>query len=104
MVVQQFSLSMRQKKNNLLGKADRPADRQPTSTFILRIPAHDENSVTSQKGLWNCFVLLHHQHGSTFTADDGALALDYETGQWWLLQGKPDRVDGLLCEERIVRD
>lgn len=87
MVVQQFSLSKRQKKNNLLGKAESLADRQPTSTFILRIPADDENSLTCQKELRNCFVLLHRQYGSTFTADDGALALDYETGQWWLLQG-----------------
>lgn len=44
------------------------------------------------------------QNVQAFSANDGAIALDNEAGQWRLLQGNPEWLDGIFRKERFLCD
>lgn len=47
---------------------------------------------------------FENQHVQALATDDGAPAPDHQASRRWLLQGKPNRSDGFLREERHLRD
>ena len=77
------------------------ADFLSTSVYYYYLPPFLQQETDDQKALR---IRTSCQNVQAFSADDGAIALDNEAGQWRLLQGNPEWLDGIFRKERFLCD
>ena len=73
-----------------------------SSSFVSRLPPGQLDSLYPSSVPIS--RLQNYRHNvQAHATNDGAFALDYQAGQWWLLQGKPNRLHGSLRQERHIQ-